>query len=134
MRKPVIYGVVIFLVLGIYFIIDSNPSITTASVWGTSRCISPAEALGEINNKGCERINIGSSHCEDDGMVEIRCPIVESTPAETPEPEEGGTDTTDISVSGGSAGQGEKPSRMDVFRSRWRNRFSWFFRFLSILF
>ena len=73
MRKEVVYGIFIVLVLLSIFVVSKfGPSITSASVFGQTKCVGANAALKFINEKNCTRI-YESEKCADQGLVEVKC-------------------------------------------------------------
>lgn len=74
MKKKIMFMAVIVLVLIVTsFIITENlEGLTSASVVGQKKCVSPRAALNLIDKYGCERI-YDDSKCEEQDQVEIQC-------------------------------------------------------------
>lgn len=74
MRKEVVYGLFgILVILGILFLIEFGPSITSASVSGQPKCVDPQTALNLVKENNCTEMET-NLECKARGLVEIRCP------------------------------------------------------------
>ena len=91
MRKSLTYSLIGLIVfLGIIVIAFDDPTITSAATYSSptyTTCVSPAQALAYVNDKGCTRIYEDPT-CT---AAEIRCPqeestVTEETPAQEEEP------------------------------------------------
>jgi|GEM_PF-5238535 len=72
-KKIVIVAAVILVLLVIAFMANEGLfGITSASVVGQKKCVSPKAALGFIEKYGCQRI-YDDPRCEEQGKVEIQC-------------------------------------------------------------
>jgi len=75
MRKKIIIGIgIVLVVLMVVTLSNKNldNQLTSASVFGQTDCITPQEAIKQINENGCEKIS-QDKKCAEEGLVEVRC-------------------------------------------------------------